>query len=221
MTQSSLELKGSSFTLSVLHIKTTNLVQINAELKSKIAQAPHFFLGAPFIVNLSAISDSTFDLKSLKDIMREHKLVMIGVTEGSEVLTEQAKQLEIAIIHSGKTSRTSLTNIRETRVVKRNIRSGQQIYAANSDLIIFGNVSNGAEIIADGSIHVYGSLRGKAMAGAKGNSGCVIVTNSLQAELVSISGQYWLAEQFVEHAKSKNGCLIRLNNGSLNIEVMP
>lgn len=104
--------------------------------------------------------------------------------------------------------------------MKQNIRSGQQVYAKNGDLIIFGAVGNGAEVIADGSIHIYGALRGKAMAGAAGDSSAVIIAHSLEAELVSIAGQYWLAENLQQHSSDKSGC-IRLNGESLIVESLP
>ena len=77
-----------------------------------------------------------------------------------------------------------------TRVIKQNLRSGQQIYAKDSDLIVLGAVSNGAEVIADGNIHIYGALRGRAIAGASGRDDVSIFSRKLQAELVSVNGHY-------------------------------
>ena len=77
-----------------------------------------------------------------------------------------------------------------TMVVRGPLRSGQRVYARQSDLIVMGVVSRGAEVIADGNIHVYGPLRGKAMAGARGDTAARIFTTGLDAELVAISGVY-------------------------------
>jgi len=75
-------------------------------------------------------------------------------------------------------------------IIDKPLRSGQQVYAKGGDLIIMAAVNNGAEVIADGSIHVYAPLRGKAIAGAKGNTEARIFTTSLAPELISIAGTY-------------------------------
>jgi len=82
----------------------------------------------------------------------------------------------------------------QSKVVHHPIRSGQQVYAADGDLIILASVSAGAEILADGNIHVYGALRGRALAGVKGDTKARIFCHSMQAELVSIAGQYKISE---------------------------
>ncbi|MEO8777756.1 MAG: septum site-determining protein MinC [Rhodanobacter sp.] len=75
------------------------------------------------------------------------------------------------------------------------VRSGQQLYARDCDLIVTGAVANGAEVIADGNIHIYGSLRGRAMAGAQGDAKSRIFVSDFRAELVAIAGQYRVFEQ--------------------------
>lgn len=75
------------------------------------------------------------------------------------------------------------------------VRSGQQVYARDRDLVLTGAIANGAEVIADGSIHVYGSLRGRAMAGAQGDEKARIFVSDFRAELVAIAGHYRVFEQ--------------------------
>ena len=84
------------------------------------------------------------------------------------------------------------------KVVKQTIRSGRQVYARGGDLIIIGSVSAGAEVLADGNIHVYGTLRGRALAGVQGDQSAAIFCHSLQSELVSIAGIYLLSEDIPE-----------------------
>lgn len=220
MSKPSLELKGASFTLSVLHINSSDLQAVMTELDHKLAQAPQFFLGAPLVVNLSAIQHDSLNLSALKDLLISRQLVIVGITGATTVLSKQAKDLGLAIVKAGKQSSTPPPAPRQTKIVKQNIRSGQQVYAKNGDLIIFGAVGNGAEVIADGSIHIYGALRGKAMAGAAGDTSAVIIAHSLEAELVSIAGQYWLAENLQQHSSDKSGC-IRINGESLMVESLP
>jgi septum site-determining protein MinC len=81
------------------------------------------------------------------------------------------------------------------KVIHTPVRSGQQIYAKNGDLVILNHISAGAEVIADGSIHIHGTLRGRAIAGASGQKAAKIICDDLQAELVSIAGNYWLSDQ--------------------------
>ena len=82
----------------------------------------------------------------------------------------------------------------QSKTILQNIRSGQQVYAPNGDLIIMGSVSPGAEILADGNIHVYGALRGRALAGIKGDKNSGIFCQNLQSELISIAGIYLLCD---------------------------
>jgi septum site-determining protein MinC len=79
-------------------------------------------------------------------------------------------------------------------LVTRPVRSGQRVYAAGGDLSIIASVSSGAELMADGNIHVYGPLRGRALAGMKGNTDARIFCQDLQAELVSVAGHYRVSE---------------------------
>lgn len=90
-----------------------------------------------------------------------------------------------------------------TMLIKQTIRSGRQVYAPDGDLIIIGSVSAGAEILADGNIHVYGTLRGRALAGVQGNQSASIFCHSLQAELISIAGIYLLSEDVPENKIGK------------------
>lgn len=103
----------------------------------------------------------------------------------------------------------------KTTVHKFPIRSGQQL-TAEGDLIIFGLVSVGAEVLAGGSIHIYGPLRGRALAGIKGNTNATISCQSLEAELVAIAGEYKLFENSEQH--SSQASLIQLDDGRLNID---
>jgi septum site-determining protein MinC len=215
-----LELKGSSFTLSVLHVNSTDLPLLLQELDKKLAQAPQFFIHAPLVLNFSAINGEAIDLAKLQQTMADRQLILVGVSGADAQQQQQAESLGIAHLKMGKQNPLPPPAPRVCKIVKQNIRSGQQIYAKGGDLVIFGAVSNGAEVIADGSIHIYGTLRGKAMAGASGDNNAVIIAKTLDAELVSIAGQYWLAENLQQHGAKSSGC-IRLNGESLIVETLP
>ena len=103
-------------------------------------------------------------------------------------------------------------------VINRPLRSGQRVYARNTDLIVIGVVSRGAEVIADGNIHVYGPLRGKAMAGARGDASARIFTTQLDPELVAVAGVYRVIETGLEAALQNKPAIISLEGESLQIE---
>ncbi len=103
-------------------------------------------------------------------------------------------------------------------VITKPLRSGQRVYARHSDLIVIGMVSQGAEVIADGNIHVYGPLRGKAMAGARGDASARIFTTELDAELLAVAGVYRVVEARLDANLRNRPALVRLDGDSLRIE---
>lgn len=105
----------------------------------------------------------------------------------------------------------------QSMIVDSPVRAGQRIYARNADLIVTAIINNGAEIIADGSIHVYGPLRGRALAGATGDTAARIFTSSMEAELVSIAGIYDTFESGIPASVRGRPCQIRLNGNRIDL----
>lgn len=105
-------------------------------------------------------------------------------------------------------------------VINRPLRSGQRIYARDTDLIVIGMVSQGAEVIADGNIHVYGPLRGKAMAGARGDASARIFTTQLDPELVAIAGVYRVIETRLDSTLLNQPTLIQRDGDTLQINAL-
>ena len=219
MTDTSIEFKGSSFTLSVLQLKTSKLVDIRADLSKKIAQAPDFFYLVPLVVNIEKL-DYAVDYQALKEIVEEFNFTFVGFTGAiakeqrqvirelgfSYVNTARANKIEKTVVAAEavttKAQPVAITQPRDLytdKIHRGQIRSGQQVYAKDQNLVVIGSVSAGAEVIADGNIHVYGSLRGRAIAGAKGHHKAQIYCQKLEAELVSINGTYWLSESMEQH----------------------
>ena len=206
MADNGIELKGSTFTLSVLHLADNDLGHITDLLEAKVAQAPQFFNFAPLVVNVEKL-DSTPDFELLKELIEREDFVLVGVTGARhEEIKVAAKAAGLAVMTAGRqnveaepartepVAETVAVGITPTRVHHGNVRSGQQIYAAGGSLVIIGSVGNGAEVIADDSIHIYGSLRGRALAGARGNQQARIYCQQLDPELVSIAGTYQLSD---------------------------
>jgi septum site-determining protein MinC len=92
---------------------------------------------------------------------------------------------------------------RVSKLITRPIRSGQQIYAEGADLIVMSQVSEGAEVLADGHIHIYGALRGRALAGVRGDDSARIFCQNLEAELVSVAGNFLLRDSFADDVLKK------------------
>lgn len=131
-----------------------------------------------------------------------------AVDEESQQTTDEAQVAEEMMPVKAKFK--SLT-------VDRPVRSGQQIYAADSDMTVLAQTSAGSEIMADGSIHVYGALRGRVLAGAMGNESARIYCQSLQAELIAIAGRYQLLDESDTELKGKPA-MIKLIGEKLIIE---
>jgi len=218
MADASIEFKGTSFTLSVLHLKTYNLADIHADLAKKVAQAPDFFYLVAVVVNIEQIS-CLVDYHEIKTLVEEFNFTFVGFT--GSITKEQRlyiRELGFSFVNTARVNAAEksgldeessskperkeslpLVNLYTDKVHRGQIRSGQQVYAKGQNLVVIGSVSAGAEIIADGNIHVYGSLRGRAIAGATGHIQAQIYCQNLEAELVSINGNYWLSESMEQH----------------------
>lgn len=106
-----------------------------------------------------------------------------------------------------------------TMTITKPVRSGQQIYAKGADLIVLAPVSPGAELLADGNIHVYGPLRGRALAGVSGDESARIFCSSLEAELISVAGHYIINEAMINNHKPEPQQIF-LENGKLRIAAL-
>lgn len=204
MAEHGIELKGSSFTLSVVHITEQDINEVKRLLTEKIALAPAFFKAAPLVINIEKLLHVP-DFKALAKALRELDLVPVGVTGAKDdKVRAAARAAGLAVISSGKSVVTptytepkeapaELLNQPNTKIHRGPVRSGQQVYAPNGSLVVLGSVSNGAEVLADDSIHIYGQLRGRAVAGAKGNEEARIYCQQLKAELISVAGHYQIS----------------------------
>jgi septum site-determining protein MinC len=136
----------------------------------------------------------------------------------AEPETEQPKESSSSTETATKEESKAAPKLPATKIVKQTIRSGRQIYASG-DLVIIGSVSPGAEILADGNIHIYGTLRGRALAGVRGDQSAAIFCHSIQAELISIAGIYLLSEDLPAD-KIGGSVHIFLENEKLQIDLI-
>ncbi|MFB9133694.1 septum site-determining protein MinC [Vibrio olivae] len=213
------DLKGSSFTLSVLHLSDNNVEQAIHFLQEKVDQAPAFFASAPVVINIDNV-EKDVDFKQLKQGIQTAGMIPVGISGSKDKRTQNlASQAGFAVMSASKSPSQAPTQMVPTKVIRTPVRSGQQIYAKDCDLVILNHVSEGAEVIADGSIHIHGTLRGRAIAGASGNTNAVIICNQLNAELMSIAGHYWLTEQFAPELWQQK-VMLSLQDDSLKLELL-
>ena len=201
--------QGAVFTVMVVRAGLLRDPVFETELAEQIRLSPRFFLNAPVVLDLKDAAEFTREAEfaEAREILRRHTLSLIGVQNTAPAQLEAAAGAGLASFapnapQPGRspprepTRSASATPVAaKTRLVTQPVRSGTQIYARGADLVVTAAVSPGAEIIADGNIHVYGALRGRALAGAGGDVDARIFCSRLEAELVSIAGHYLVSEQ--------------------------
>lgn len=219
-------LKSSNFTLLVVNLESESLTNLAEELHKKSITAPDFFQNAPVVVNIKDTA-LKIDFANMKQRINEQGFILVGI---SGDLSDEQKELisaqDIALLRSSLRQSKKITstipvvvepielpevNEFKTKIHTGRVRSGQQIYAKETDLVIHGDVGAGAEVIADGNIHIYGKLSGKALAGAKGDKSACIFCQSLKPELLSIAGIYKLSDDLTNDYVAKS-CIVSLQN---------
>ncbi|MFH8134717.1 septum site-determining protein MinC [Pantoea osteomyelitidis] len=231
MSQTPIEFKGSSFTLSVVHLHHSQPEVIRQALQDKIDQAPDFLKNAPVVLNVAGLSGNV-NWKQLQQAVASTGLRIVGVSGcKDENLKRMIVKAGLPVLSEGKEAKKRSDEpapveaapvpepAARTRIITTPVRSGQQIYARNADLIVTSSVSAGAELVADGNIHVYGMMRGRALAGAGGDRDCQIFCTNLAAELVSIAGEYWIMDQIPAEFFGKAARLC-LKEGALTIQTL-
>ncbi len=207
----SFELKGEMSMLTVFRPLTDDLDYIRASLAEKTAMSADFFRHLPVVIDLQGAAPQalTLVLGDIASVLRDHGLVPIGVRGLRSELEPTAIAAGLGILHSSgnqlprieakakpeEPKPAPVTHDASTVLIERPVRSGQQVVAPHGDLVIVGAASAGSELLAAGSIHVYGTLRGRALAGVNGNREARIFCLKLEAELLSIAGCYQLLEQ--------------------------
>ncbi len=225
--KTALEFKSTSLNVPSLILISDQINQFEHHLKEKIAQAPEFFKHSPVLIDLQDINKKGLEinLAEFVDVLKIHHFLPIGVRGG----TKEQNSIAIALhlpVHSAHSTmppaqqknqpktikpenqaeQSAQTPVQsngiENKLVTQPIRSGQRVYA-KGDLIITAPVSAGAEVVAEGNIHIYGALRGRALAGAQGAEDSLIFCSDLHAELVAIAGNYKVSDDIEDAVKNK------------------
>ena len=224
---SSFEIKGKVAPSTLFRPLTTDLAELTCDVEQRLPQTPEFFRNMAVIIDFSALGQMRdgLDLNGLVRLLRDQGLVPVGIQGGNEYHERLAPNLHLGVFPENKPApgRVSSCGLSgpapevAAMVVDKPVRSGQQIYAKGRDLIVLSPVGQGAEVIADGNIHIYAPLRGRALAGVMGNEGARIFCKELRAELISVAGLYRVSEDLPEdlHGASVQ---VRLTGRQLLIE---
>ncbi len=237
--ETSFQWRGQSMTVMVLKLYNAADPNLFALLAAKVGQAPNFFRHAPVVLDVTDCPGATINFAYLIPGLKKLGLIPVGIQGGPVDIQSAAANAGLGVFRISRPQRESQTPLAvptqdvppEPRIsiasaaaageeaaatpaliVTEPVRSGRQIYAPNGDLIVLAPVSAGAELLADGNIHVYGSMRGRALAGLSGDVNARIFAQSLEAELISIAGLYRVAEDIEPAARGKAAQVYREGN---------
>ena len=237
------ELKSATLSLVAVVLKTTDLVLLSQALDERFGDAPGLFDQDPVAIDLSLVRHSAepIDFVVLVHLLRGHKMLPVAVKSGNPQQMEDALAAGLSEAHGGgpapalpvhtftpedppsapaplAAAEEPAPPARASMVIDKPLRSGQRVYAKGADLIVLAVVSFGAEVIADGNIHVYAPLRGRALAGAHGDTSARIFTTCLEPQLVSIAGIYRTTEKELPADVLGKPAQVWLDGDSLVIE---
>ena len=218
--RASFDLKSATLPLIAVLLKTADLAELAEALQARLGDTPDFFEHDPVLVDLAPVAESNeaIDFPALILLLRSYRVVPLAVRGGSAAQMEAALAAGLLAAPEASPTRSAGPTpaqevvrevvhevvhevVREVPVaaagalvIDKPLRSGQQVYARGTDLVVMALVNHGAEVIADGNVHVYAPLRGKAIAGARGNTDARIFSTCMEPELVSIAGIYRTTE---------------------------
>lgn len=226
------QLKGGSFTGTVLELHTTDLSLVAAHLAARLQDAAAWLRESPVILNLDKVAGSDADWAGLVALCRANGVSLVGI-RAPQALLASLQTLDVPVLQGLKRKGAEVEVAAApapspapapapvapraaTRIITQPVRGGQQIYA-EGDLVVLAPVSAGAEVLADGNIHIYGPLRGRALAGVQGNTEARVFCQSLEAELVSVAGRYRVAEDLRKTPQWGKSVQVVLDQDQLNL----
>lgn len=226
------QLKGSSFTATVLELQSASLAEIKTQLAARTLDAAAWLQQSPVILSVEKVAESAADWAAIVALCQSFGVSLVGL-RAPKAMHEALSSVGLPVLASLRTKAAEKTYDADgnrvaiepeqkptvaatTQVITQPVRGGQQIYSAG-DLIILAPVSAGAEVIADGHIHIYGPLRGRALAGVKGDTNAQVFCQSLEAELVSIAGRYRVADDLRSDSHWRKATRLSLSEDMLNL----
>lgn len=226
------ELKIGQVGIANLRIRTLDVDQLIREMRERVERAPKLFGRAAVIVDFGGLTrlPDADTARALIDGLRGAGVIPVALAYGTRETETLAEQLGLPLLakfraqyepaaqaapaparaapdpapaKAAPAPAAKAADAKPGLVQKTPVRSGQQLYAENRDLTVLSTVGAGAEVISDGSIHIYGALRGRALAGARGNADARIFCREFHAELVAIAGHYKVMEEVPKELRGK------------------
>jgi len=239
------DLRFGQVGIANVRVRNADPGALRAALEARVREAPTLFERAPVVVDLSFLPAQPADgeVNALLDAVRAAGMLPVGFAYGDTATDELSRRLGLPLIAKFRAAyeraERSDTANNEPRVAPgkpaaetpavavpatamqhlRPVRTGQQVYAQGADLVVVGTVANGAEVLADGNVHVYGALRGRAFAGALGDTNTRIFCGEFRAEIVSIAGHYRVFEELPKEFAGRP-VQIWLDQGKLQITAL-
>jgi septum site-determining protein MinC len=230
------QIRGHLQTLIALRLIEPGNERFFLLLQKALARSPDFFRHAPVVLDAGPVAGlPPLNLAEFARRLRQQQLIPVGLQNGDDAWSQVAVNAGLALLPPGRPAKLVTPEPEPApapapaeRALRRNativvdepVRAGQQIYAEGGDLIALAPVSPGGEVLADGHIHVYGHLRGRAHAGVDGDQSARIFCHSLEAQLVSIAGIYVVNEE-IDARILKQRVQIRCVNDALEMERLP
>lgn len=229
--RNSIEIKISTVVAIAVILHDANLKTLDAALKKLTANSSDYYSEECAVLDVANIDCRELDWAALIELFKAHGFHPVAVRHAPEKYEEQITQLglridlgskteavkEVAVPQPAVANASSVNTSLPPMVIDTPVRSGQRIYARGRDLIITAVVNHGAEVIADGNIHIYAPLHGRALAGASGNTEARIFTMGLEAELVSIAGIYRTFENGYPSLAAQMPIQISLNGDRIDV----
>ena len=209
-TRQLVRLRGRSYVAFVFS-PVVPIVEWLAEIDATLARSPGFFVGKPIVLDLAAVDLSGSAISHLVGSLSERSIRVLGIEGVDEdrlganmpPLLTGGRACVITRNEPAQKSEPEPKPKQTSLLLAEPVRSGQSIVFADGDVTVLGSVGSGAEIVAGGSIHIYGTLRGRAMAGVNGNSSARIYCQKIEAELLAIDGYYQTAEEIDEALRNR------------------
>lgn len=243
------ELKFGQVGIANLRIRNLDVTQLVAEMRDRVQRAPHLFARAAVILDFGGLSHTppVDAARALVAGLQEAGVLPVALAYGTRETEVLAQQLGLPLLAKFRaqyerndtspaaapapsptsappapapsTAPAPAVNATPGLMQTHPVRSGQQVYAEQRDLTVLSTVGAGAEVIADGSIHIYGALRGRALAGAQGNTEARIFCREFYAELVAVAGNYKVLEDIRAELRGKP-VQVWLDNGQLKLAAL-
>jgi septum site-determining protein MinC len=226
------DIKSADLPLVAFQLKSMDLQAVAQALDAQLAESPDFFDQDPVLIDLDGLPEQAgaLDVQALMALLARHQLRPVaiktshpewmqaarnaGLVQADDArIRRQAPSVSVQAPTPASTPVAAAPALTDAMVLDRPLRSGQQVYAKGRDLIVLAMVNPGAEVLADGHIHIYAPLRGKAIAGARGFTGARIFAQSMDPELISIAGVYRTSENPLPADVRGQAAQVLLQNG--------